>query len=288
MHILLHVIQSADLSIYDFLNGFAGSYFLDRAAGLMESTNFLKGGLFLAVYWYLWFRSGPDRENRRQAIIVILIGVMLALVVARTVACAAPFRIRPVYDPALQHHLYSWSGYMDLEHWSAFPSDTATYFSALACGIAYLARRATIPVVLYTAVWIFLPRMYFGIHCASDMIAGAAIGITVVWLALGTGWLRSRFAPQALAAAEAIPSVFYAAAFLVSYQMATMFGDIREVGRELIHAARVGPHHDIVAFALIAFTILGLVAGGAWMAYRGRRRSHSAATVRAPSALPLY
>ena len=98
IHILLHLIQSADLSIYDFLNGFAGNYFLDRMAGLTESTNLLKGGLFLAVYWHLWFRSGPDREKRRAAIIVILIGVMLALVVARTIAKVDPI-VKTIFCP---------------------------------------------------------------------------------------------------------------------------------------------------------------------------------------------
>lgn len=268
MHILLHYIQSVDLSIYDFFNGLAGNYFLDRMAGVMETHNLLKGGLFLALYWYFWFRSGPDREKRREAIVVILIGVILALVVARTIAFAAPFRIRPVYDPAFQHHPYSWLAHMDLENWSAFPSDTATYFFALACGIAYLARRLAIPIMLHTVVWICLPRLYYGIHYASDMVAGAAIGITVVWLALRSGWLRSRLAQQALAAADAIPSVFYAAAFLVSYEMTSMFGGIRWLGRELIHAARVGAHHEIVGFALIALAILGLAASGVWIACR--------------------
>ena len=223
MNILLQAIQSADLSIYHFLNGFAGSWFLDRFVSMIESTNLVNGGFVLAIYWYLWFRNGPDREKRREAIIVILIGVMLSLVVARTIAFAAPFRLRPVYDPAVQHQPYSWPAYASLENWSAFPSDTATVFFGLACGIACLSRRLAIPITLYTAVWISLPRMYFGIHYASDMVMGAAIGIAVVWFALRIGWLRSRLASRALAAAHATPSVFYAAAFLVSYEMATMF-----------------------------------------------------------------
>jgi undecaprenyl-diphosphatase len=196
---------------------------------------------------------------------------MLALAMARTIAFAAPFRIRPDYAPAIQHLSYSWPVNADFENWSAFPSDTATYFFGLACGIAFLVRRLAIPVMLYTAVWICLPRMYYGIHYASDMVAGAAIGIAVVWILLKTGWLRSRLAPLALAAAGTIPALFYAVAFLVSYEMTVMFDDIREVGRELIHAARIGPHHEIVGLTLIALTILGLASTGAWMAYRGRR-----------------
>jgi undecaprenyl-diphosphatase len=280
VHTLLHSIQSADLSIYHFLSGFAGNEFLDRLLSKIESTDLLKGGLFLAAYWYLWFRSGPDRQKRREAIVVILIGVMFALVLARTIAFATPFRLRPVYDPAVQHHAYAWPVFTDFEAWSAFPSDTATYFFALACGIAWLARRLAIPVMLFTAVWICLPRMYYGIHYASDMVAGAVIGITVVWFALRIGWLRSRLASKVLAAADATPSVSYAVAFLASFEMATTFDDIRDVARALIHAARLGLHLEIVTFALIVFTILGLVAGGASMVflYRESLRRNSTCT----------
>jgi membrane-associated phospholipid phosphatase len=130
--------------------------------------------------------------------------------------------------------------------------------------------------MLFTAVWICLPRMYYGIHYASDMVAGAAIGITVMWFALRTGWLRSRLASKVLAAADAAPSsVSCAVAFLASFEMATTFGDIRDLARALIHAARLGLHREIVTFALIAFSILGLAAGGACMVflYRGWQNS---------------
>ena len=110
----------------------------------------------------------------------------------------------------------------------------------------------------------------------------AIAAVAVVWFALRIGWLRSRLASRALAAAHATPSVFYAAAFLVSYEMATMFDDIRAVVRGLLHVARIGPYHETVRSALIAVAILGLVAGGACLAFQ-YRPSRGA---REPRALP--
>ena len=87
---LLQVIQAADLSVYHFLNGSAGNWFLNRVESHAEANNLLRGGLFLAAYWYLWFRDGPDRDKRRRVIIVVFVATMLAVVLARTLALATP------------------------------------------------------------------------------------------------------------------------------------------------------------------------------------------------------
>src|SRR5580658_9601367 len=83
MNILLQVVQNLDLSVYRFLNGFAGNWLADHLANFEENNNLAKGGLFLGMYAYLWFRIGPDQEERRRAILAILTGTLLALVVTR-------------------------------------------------------------------------------------------------------------------------------------------------------------------------------------------------------------
>ena len=138
MNVLLHAIRTVDLSIYHFLSGVAGNWILDRLASQEETNNLFKGGIFFAMYWYLWFRIDRDRERSRRAIITIVIGTILAIIVARTIACIAPFRLRPIYDPTLAHPSYSIPLTANFENWSAFPSDTAAYFFALAFGLAYL------------------------------------------------------------------------------------------------------------------------------------------------------
>ena len=113
---LLHAIRGADLGVYHFLNGYAGQQLINRLAAFEEENNLLKGGLFLAAYACLWFHRGPDRENRRRETIAIFVGTMLAIVVSRIVADILPFRIRPMYEPAITHRPYalrSWAIWND-------------------------------------------------------------------------------------------------------------------------------------------------------------------------------
>jgi hypothetical protein len=144
-----------------------------------------------------------------------------------------------MYDPNLQNYPYAFPTSPHLVDWSAFPSDTAAFFSALAFGLACLSRRLAIPLTLYVAEWICLPRMFLGVHYASDVVAGATIGIVLVWASLNVGWLQSVFAARLLGWAEAKPGVFYAAAFLASFEMGVLFEDIREGARTSFHIADV-------------------------------------------------
>jgi PAP2 superfamily len=125
-------------------------------------------------------------------------------------------------------------------NWSSFPSDTAAYFFALAFGLAYLSRRLAIPIILYTAAWVCLPRMYLGLHYASDIVVGAAIGITTVWVSLRSELLQAMVARRLLSAMETTPEWFYAIAFLVSIEMATVFEGFRHAGNSILHSVLFG------------------------------------------------
>lgn len=242
MHELVQAIRNVDVQIYHFLSLFAGNWLLDHLASHEEANNLLKGGIFFAMYWYLWFRISPDRDRRRRAIIAIVVGAILAIIVSRSVAFIAPFRLRPIDDPTLAHPSYLIPVTANLENWSAFPSDTAAYFFALAFGLAYLLRRLAIPIMLYTAGWICLPRMYLGLHYASDIVVGIAIGISMVWVSLRSDLLQSIVARRALAAMETRPQWFYAIAFLLSFEMATVFDGLRHAGRAVLHGVLVALH----------------------------------------------
>jgi membrane-associated phospholipid phosphatase len=267
-------IQSVDVVIYHVLNGFAGNRWLDYFASFEENDNLLKGGLFVAMYWYLWFRAGPDQDKRRRAIIAIVVGTLLALVASRMVADLTPFRIRPMYNLNLQHLPYSFPVSPKLVNWSAFPSDTATFFFGLSFGLAYLSRRLAIPAMLYTAVWICLPRMFLGVHYASDVVVGAVIGTALVWASLKTARLQSGLGARLLSFVDTKPEVFYAGAFLASFEMGVLFDDVRTAASAVVHGANVG-NRGFIHTGLVAIASLGLLGLAAYFVFLGRKRSSS-------------
>jgi membrane-associated phospholipid phosphatase len=242
MNEVFQAIRSVDLRIYNFFGHFAGNRLFDHLARFEEGNNLFKGGLYFAMYWYLWSRIGSDRDKRRKAIIAIVIGTTLAIIIARTIAFVVPFRVRPIYDPTLAHPSYSIPMTPNLENWSAFPSDTAAYFFALAFGLAYLLRSLAIQILLYTTVWTCLPRMYLGLHYASDMVVGIAIGIATVWLSIRSDSLESIITQPALTAMETRPQWFYTVAFLLSFEMATVFDGLRNAGNAVFHGALIALH----------------------------------------------
>jgi undecaprenyl-diphosphatase len=271
---VLVTIRAVDVAIYQVLNGFAGNRWLDYFAAFVANNSLLKGGLFLAMYWYLWFRAGPGQEKRRRAIISIVIASLVALVATRMVADIAPFRPRPMFVSTIQHHPYSFPVSSKLVNWSAFPSDHATFFFALAFGLAYLSRRLAVPAMLYTAVWICLPRLFLGVHYASDIVVGAAIGIAIVWFSLKMEWMKSRFVERLIALADAKPEVFYAAAFIVSFEMSVLFDDVRTAAGAVFHAANFGSKGVFIHTSLHTLVMLGAIVFAAYLFLltRSRRR----------------
>jgi undecaprenyl-diphosphatase len=264
MTAVLDAIQSVDLSVYHFLNGYAGHRLLDHFAGFEETNQLFKGGLFLTAYVYLWFRMDPDRRKRRRMIVAVLAGTLLALAVCRIVADVAPFRARPMYNASIYHHPYSFPIRPNMEDWSSFPSDHAAYFFALAYGLAYLLRRsiAVVPIMLYTIVWICLPRMFLGLHYLSDIVVGGALGIATVWLAVRSDWLCRSAADRVLGFLDEKPQIFYAGAFLVCFEMSVLFDDVRHVAGSLLSTGLVTPH--FLRSALAAAGFLGFAAVAAY------------------------
>jgi undecaprenyl-diphosphatase len=241
---VLQLLYSFDLTVYHSLNGLAGKQFIDYLVNFEENTNVLKGALFFAIYWYFWISPGVGQYKRRRAILAILTGTLIALVVSRGIANWVSFRVRPMYDLHFPHRPYALPILPNLENWSSFPSDTSTFFFALAFGLACLSRRLAMPAMLYTAVWICLPRMYLGVHYASDIVAGAAIGVTAVYVSQRIRWIHSTLPERLLAWAEAKPSIFYMSAFLVSYEMSVLFNDVRLAARmayHIVHISSVRP-----------------------------------------------
>jgi membrane-associated phospholipid phosphatase len=236
------VMGSLDLYLFHAVNGFCGNWALDRIAAFEEGSNLFKGGILMAAYWWFWFSPDADRRLRHRHIVIgAIAGAIIALALNRALAVTLPFRLRPMYMPGIGYHAPSIPIVFDLENWSSFPSDSATFWFALSFGLFRLHRPVGVLAMIYSTLWMCLTRLYLGIHYPSDLIAGALLGTGVVW---GTGAvLKARGAPllaRVVAAEARYPQVFYVTAFLISYENATMFDDVRNFVRRSVRALHAG------------------------------------------------
>jgi undecaprenyl-diphosphatase len=219
-------IFGLDLNLFHVINGWAGNWLIDRVVKCEESLDLLKGGALLALYWLFWFRRASDQDERKTRIVAVLAGALSGLVISRALAAALPFRVRPLYDPLIDIKPLSIPVYPNLEHWNSFPSDSATYFVALAVGVWFLWRALGAGLLLWAIGYVCIPRVILGLHYPSDVAVGALIGILTVALTQHAA-IRNRIAAPALALERKRPDLFYPLMFLVSYELVVVFADIR-------------------------------------------------------------
>jgi membrane-associated phospholipid phosphatase len=279
-----------DLAIFHIVNGLCGNFVLDRVAGFEEGNHLFKGGLFLAAYWWYWFTGSDERRrSNRRVIVGAIVGALVALICARALAEILPFRVRPMYAAGVGYHAPSIDLEMNMENWSAFPSDTATFWFAMSFGLLVLNRWVGIAAVVYSTLWMCLVRLYLGMHYPSDILAGVVIGTCVAWATQkafapparsGVGELAQRFLSWLDSVERDQPRIFYAAAFLISFELTVMFDDVRNLVRGTMHILRIeGPLKVDETTALFVLAGCGAVFGlGAILAIALSRRVRRART----------
>ncbi len=272
-------MHALDLSVFHLVNGWSGNWALDRIVGFEEASNLFRGGLLLIPYWWFWFAGeGERRERRRRVVVAALLGTFAALILARGMATMLPFRLRPIHEIGIGFQPPSLPIVMNLENWSSFPSDTASLFFALSFGIWRLSRPIGAALMAYSAILICLPRIYLGIHYPSDIVAGALLGIAAAWATIAVmetrdGALGRRIMGPLSALEARRPGLFYAAAFAMAFEMATMFDDVRALGRagvRWLRHAGIGPGAVLL---LLAGAFLFALSALAWIAVHRRRRA---------------
>jgi membrane-associated phospholipid phosphatase len=261
---LLELAGRLDVALFQQVNGWCGNWVLDRIAGYEEHDYLFKGGILLAAYWWFWFT--PDESRRpgnRRLIVEALLGAMLALLINRALATGLPFRLRPMYTPGIGYHAPSFDLQYNMESWSSFPSDAATYWLALSFGLLRVSRPVGALSMVFSLVWMCLPRVYLGIHYPADILVGAPIGPLGVWLtAWGFAVRRDRLGSAVMDGLRAFersaPHWFYAAAFLFSFELARIFDDVRDMVRGVVRGLAAGGHIMIGEGAAL-FLIGGVV-----------------------------
>lgn len=235
-------MNAFDRELLEWVNQLARRSFpFDVAVTQLATSNLLKGVPFVAALLWMVSARAPEaeRRRRREVAVATLAAAAAAIVAGRLLANALPFRLRPAQNPALALVPPYGDAELLLRGWSAFPSDHAMIFAALATGLLVLSRRLGLAAHLYALAFIGLPRIYLGLHHPTDVLAGAAVGAAVGWAATRPA-VRARLAWPALRWAERHPASFQAAAFVAVLQIATMFSDARRLVQGAAFAAR-GP-----------------------------------------------
>jgi undecaprenyl-diphosphatase len=191
----------------------------------------VRGLPFVAVFWYHWFALDRRRDQYRDIIIQAVVAVLLALTLNRAMASLLPMRARPMYDASSGFHPMSIAPVLNLESWSSFPSDNATFFFGLATGAYLLSRPLGVALWLYAAVIVCLPRVYMGLHYPSDIVVGALLGIGAVMILVNDLTRRALRCKQVRSWASRHPGMFAVLFGIISFELITVFDDVRDLLR---------------------------------------------------------
>ncbi len=178
-----------------------------------------------ATLWLLWFSA--DEIKSRQAVLEGFVAMFIAGALSRVIQDGLPERVRPLHsgDAAFIPPLGITPDANVLEDWSSFPSDHAAVYFALSTALWLLSRRLGIIAYAWSILIICMPRVFAGYHYASDIIGGAVLG--VVSALLLAPWVATKIGPWVWAAEKSCRNLFYAGFFVLSFEVLTMFNDLR-------------------------------------------------------------
>ena len=227
MFLIDHVV-ALDHHVAAALNAFAGQpTVLNRLVVRLSEANWLKVTPFVLVAAWYW-NCEPRAMNRRD-IANGFVGIALAILLNRALQLALPFRARPIHDAVLGLDLPAGLTPEILGGWSSFPSDHAAIFAALVGLVVPLSRRLARLGLACAVLFVLLPRLYLGVHFATDLVTGFAVGALAAWIAHRRP-LSGLVGPAVERLARLHPAAFYTGGLLILTQVVQMFGDVRQYG----------------------------------------------------------
>jgi len=201
----------------------------------LSGNDTIKGMLGVLALWWFWHRPHPELTKRRELVVATAAAALVAAAASRTLAHLLPPRPRPFQVEGL-HLPVPLDTLWDVKG-SSLPSDTAALGLAIVAGVFIIHRRAGLALAAYTVLFMVIPRAYVGIHWASDLAAGTALGILVTWT-LTRPATRELLARWPIHLHRTAPHLFYLGAFVVGHGLLTRFDDLRQVLYWLRLAAR--------------------------------------------------
>lgn len=220
-----------DVAVLEFVNELSHvSRLLDKTVLFIANNHLLKGGVLLVILWSLWFKAQKNQLCVRAYLVSTFFACFISMMFARALVVLLPFRPRPIHEGSLDFMLPFGMNPRALKTWSSFPSDHATLFFALSLGILCVSRRFGIVALAYTFFFIALPRVYLGLHYPTDILAGAMLAGSLVFLCHRSIFIE-RVSRPIVDWSEKKPEWFYPLFFLASYQIVDLFNSSRAVVR---------------------------------------------------------
>jgi undecaprenyl-diphosphatase len=185
---------------------------------------------FIVGLWLLWFST---THKFRPAVVEAFFGMIAAIALSRLIQLFLPQRLRPLHSGNPDFVLPLGVDPHTLEHWSSFPSDHAALFFAVSTTMWRVSRPLGAACYAWSIFVVCLPRIYAGYHYASDIIAGAVLGVVTAVVVARP--LQVRCMLWIADVEKRDPAVFYATFFVLSYEFMTMFEEARRVGNAIKH-----------------------------------------------------
>lgn len=219
-----------DRPFIKFINSYVGhNQLFDLLVYDLDHWPLLSGVIFIALIWGRWFESS-DIILRSK----IFIGTLISFVgggVSRFLQHKLSTHPRPYYDPAVTFNPLGGFHRPDLNTWNSFPSDHATVYAGLVTVIWLSGSRFRVAAVIWLII-VEVARSYIGGHYPSDLVAGAGLGAAIVWLSQAP--IIIRWIQHIVRFCKTSPSIFYSLAFIITYQIATLFSDVRGMAGGLV------------------------------------------------------
>ncbi len=233
------LVSQMDAAVVDFVADLARqSEAVDRLVMHVHRLDLFKGGVLMALIAWIWFSRDENRPVHRPLMIKTILAGLFATVASRVMQNFLPPRGRPMNAASdfVAPFGLTPDGIEAMSSWSSFPSDHAALFFALATGVWLVSRRLGAFALAWTLVAICLPRIYLGLHYASDIIGGAVLGIaaTLVFRRL-PDWIVEpvcRFEARR-------PGPFYATAFLFTFEFAGLFWESRSTAMQIVNSMKL-------------------------------------------------
>jgi membrane-associated phospholipid phosphatase len=184
----------------------------------------------IASLWLLWFSKGP---KSRRAVVEAFLGMFAALAVSRLIQDLSPIRPRPLHSGDPNFIIPLGQDVQAIADWSSFPSDHAAAVFALSTAIWRVSRPLGTACYAWSVFIVCLPRLYAGYHYATDILGGAIVGVIASLIIARLSLVEATLVSWTIRLEERYTAPFYVAFFVLSYQFATMFDDVRKIARGL-------------------------------------------------------